>query len=112
MRRSRHLVLPLLGLALLASVPLLAAATESASAVGPPEVFDGRVVDAAGALPRASTAFFTLHVNRYTTDEELNGYLAILHDQGEDALRSALEKAEVGFIKIANSLGYPIAVAR
>ena len=85
---------------------------ESVPPTGAPERFEGRVVDSIGNLPRGSSAFFTLHVDRYTTDEELAGFLTILRDQGEHELRLALEKVEVGFVKIANSLGYPVAIAR
>ena len=61
---------------------------------------------------RRSTAFITLHVARYSTDEEVAGYLKLLHEQGENDLRLALEKVEVGWVKISNALGYPVSIAR
>lgn len=77
-----------------------------------PEVFTGSVVDAGGAIPRATSARFTLHIDEYSTDEEARELLRVLAEEGPRGLENAMRKIEKGWIRIGNSLGYPVSVAR
>ena len=93
--------------ALLALPPLAQSADEAM-----PEVFVGTVVDAGGAVPRATSARFTLHIDEYTTDAEASELLQVLAEHGPDGLEKALRKIEKGWIRIGSSLGYPVSVTR
>lgn len=55
---------------------------------------------------------FDFRITRYTTDEEVDGFAAILKEKGQDALRRALEKQDVGRVSPVTSVGNQIAVAR
>lgn len=77
------------------------------------EVFVGRVVNVGGAPTGMSTFDFTLQIDSYSTDEEVVNLAGILANQGPDALRKELWNMEAkGWVKIGNSLGYPVAVFR
>jgi hypothetical protein len=77
-----------------------------------PEQFTGRVVDAGGALPGATSAFFTINIDEYTTDEEAMGFVSLLAEGGQDALEKALWDLDKGWIRVGGSLGYPLAITR
>jgi hypothetical protein len=78
-----------------------------------PERFRGNVVDTKGALPLRTAEFFTLHVDEYSTDQELLKLVALLKEKGQDAVQDALQDMEEkGWIQIGNSLGYHAAVIR
>lgn len=78
-----------------------------------PETFTGRIVDAKGAVPRASTAPFTLHVDSYSDDQEVIHLLEVLQQGGQRAVLDAMQDMESkGWFKIGNSLGYQAAVIR
>jgi len=51
-------------------------------------------------------------IKEYSTDGQIQEYLAILEKGGVDALRRALEKLDVGQASPAGRVGVPIAVAR
>ena len=53
-----------------------------------------------------------IHIDRYSTDAEIQKLAGILKDKGPDALRDALWDLEAGYIRVGGGLGYPIAVAR
>ena len=86
---------------------LLATALPAAS-----EQFTGRIVDAGGAVPRASATFFRVQVKEYTSDEEVERLARVLIEEGPDDLRREMEKLDVGWIRIGDRLGYPISIAR
>lgn len=77
-----------------------------------PEQFSGRFVDAGGAIPGATATFVTIRINEYTSDEKVAGFVKLLADQGQDALEDALWDLDIGWIRIGNSLGYPLSIAR
>jgi hypothetical protein len=77
-----------------------------------PEQFTGRIVDAGGAIPGATSAFVTIRINEFTTDEEVAGFVKLLAEEGQDALEDALWDLDIGWIRIGGSLGYPLSIAR
>lgn len=92
------------GVAFSIAGPLAAQAT--------PEQFTGRIVDAGGAIPGRSATFVTIRINEYTSDEDLAGYVDLLAAEGQDALERELWNVDIGWIRIGNSLGYPLSIAR
>jgi len=77
------------------------------------ERFQGSLVNAGGAVPNRSSAPFTLHVDQYSTFEEVEKLLDVFLEGGRRALDNALlETDQKGWIRIGNSLGYHIAVVR
>ena len=91
-----------------AVLPVLA----QSSAPELPEVFSGTLVDAGGAVPRATSARFTLHIDEYTSDDEALALLEVLAKEGPKGLEDAMRDLDKGWIRIGSSLGYPISVAR
>ena len=55
---------------------------------------------------------FDFHLDKYTTDAEVQELAALLKEKGQDALRKALEKLTVGRINAVGRTGNDIAVAR
>jgi len=72
------------------------------------EQFSGTLVNLIGG----SSAPVVIHVDRYSSDEEVARLKGILASKGPDALREALWDLEAGYIRVGGGLGYPIAVAR
>lgn len=60
---------------------------------------------------RPTTLPVVIHIDRYSTDAEIQKLSGILARKGPEAFRSALWDLEKGYIRIGNGLGYPIAVA-
>jgi hypothetical protein len=87
----------------------LATAQDSA----PAEQYTGRIVDAAGAVPGASSTYFTLRIESYTPDEEVAELYKVGQEGGQQALLDALWNTKPrGWIKVGRSLGYDVAVIR
>jgi hypothetical protein len=76
------------------------------------ERFNGRVIDAAGAVPGFSATYFTVTIEKYNTDEEVQQFAKALVEKGQDGLLKAIEKHENGRVKIGNRLSYPLSVTR
>jgi len=89
---------------ILASSPLISEekAQESYSAVA---------MGTGGAVGGRSMQF-DFQINRYTTDEQVEGFAQILREKGPEALQRALENEDLGRINPAGRLGNQIAVAR
>lgn len=75
------------------------------------DFFSGVAIGTGGAVGGRSISF-NLRITRYTTDEEVDQYAALLKEKGQDALRRALEKPDLGRINPVTSTGNQIAVAR
>jgi hypothetical protein len=58
------------------------------------------------------TASFDFRITRYTTDQEVEELANILKTQGQDGLRRAMEKLDVGRINLVGKTGTQISVAR
>jgi hypothetical protein len=76
-----------------------------------PEAYSAVAMGTGGSVGGKSIQF-DFRINRYTTDEEVNKFAALLKEKGPDALRNALEKEEKGRLNPAGRLGNDIAVAR
>ncbi len=77
-----------------------------------PERIKGRVIDAGSSVPGPNSAFFTLHVDEYSTAADVQELAALLAKEGSNALLKKLRKMDHGYIRIGRSLGYPVAVIR
>jgi hypothetical protein len=76
-----------------------------------PEAYSAVAIGTGGPAGGKSISF-DFRITRYTTDEELNELATLLKEKGQDALRSALEKKDVGRVNPTGSVGNQIAVAR
>jgi hypothetical protein len=100
-----------LAVALVAST---AAFAQSAFSGDRGEQFSANLVDPNGHFGRrgASTAPILIHIDRYSSDTEVQQLSGVLAQKGPEALREALWNQEVGYIRVGGGLGYPIAAAR
>ena len=89
---------------------LAAAPAEAQNAVR--EHITATVAVPASAPGQPTTAPVHIYIYSYSTDQEVQSLARTLADKGPEALREALFDLEKGWIRIGNSLGYPIAVAR
>jgi hypothetical protein len=64
------------------------------------------------SLTGGGTSPILIHIDRFSTDAEVQKLSGILSSKGPDALRDALWDLEKGFLRVGDGLGYPIAVAR
>jgi hypothetical protein len=78
---------------------------------GPAEAYTGTAMGTGGSVG-GRTIGFDFRVTQYTTDEEVQKFAQLVKDQGTDALRSALEKEDIGRINVVGSTGNQIAIAR
>lgn len=76
------------------------------------ERITGTVVDPGGTTGRSTTVPFSIYIYDYSTDQEVERLAGVLAQKGSEALREELWDLEKGWIRIGNSLGYPVAVAR
>ncbi|MFP5289026.1 MAG: hypothetical protein ACLGI9_25030 [Thermoanaerobaculia bacterium] len=76
------------------------------------ERITGTVVDPGAVSGRSSTVPFSIYIYDYSTDQEVERLAGVLAQKGSEALRQELWDLERGWIRIGNSLGYPVAVAR
>ncbi len=76
-----------------------------------PEAYSAVAMGTGGSVG-GKTMQFDFRITKYTTNEELDKFAEILKEQGQDALRRALEKEDVGRINPAGRTGNQIAVAR
>lgn len=76
-----------------------------------PESYSGVAIGTGGRVGGRSIQF-DFRINRYTTDEEVQKFAALVKEKGTDALRRALEKENLGQINVTGRVGNDIAVAR
>jgi hypothetical protein len=65
-----------------------------------------------GGSTGGRSASFDFRITRYTTDQEIEELGNILKSQGQDGLRRAMEKLDVGRINLVGKTGTQISVAR
>ncbi|HEY7216600.1 MAG TPA: hypothetical protein VIC28_18410 [Thermoanaerobaculia bacterium] len=88
---------------------VLALALSAAAGAARADQFTTTLVNPGG---RPTTLPVVIHIDRYSTDAEVQKLSGILARKGPEAFRSALWDLEKGYIRIGNGgLGYPIAVA-
>lgn len=95
----------------LSTILLLALVSYPAGGAAP-DHFTGTIANPSGAPGRTTTAPVSIHIYSYSSDEEMQRLNDIFTSKGSQALREELFDLEKGWIRIGDSLGYPIAVAR
>ena len=75
------------------------------------EAYSAVIVGTGGRIG-GRTLNINIIIDQRTTDQQVQDYLVLLQEEGQDALRKKLEKVEVGRIAPAASTGTDIAVAR
>ena len=75
------------------------------------ESYTGVAIGSGGAVGGKSISF-DFRITGYTTDEQVQEYAKLLKAKGQDALRSVLEKQDMGRINPVGSTGNQIAIAR
>jgi hypothetical protein len=76
-----------------------------------PESYSAVAIGTGGAVGGRSIQF-DFHVDRYTSDEQIQQFAESLKANGPESLRRTLEKLDVGRIAVVGSVGNQIAVAR
>src|SRR5580765_1730588 len=95
-------------MAALAVAPLAAQSNMAA-----PEKFTAFAVNISNMTTGAATSPVDITINRWSTDAERDRLKGILHDKGQDALLSALQKLPVvGYVNTPGSLRYDLHFAR
>lgn len=70
--------------------------------------FVGTIVNMEGG----GTAPVVIHIDHYSSDQEVANLKGVLASKGPDGLRDALWDLEAGYIRVKGGLGYPVAAAR
>jgi hypothetical protein len=96
-----------------AALVITAAAPAAQSNMAKPERYTAFAVDISNTAPRATTTTVDITINRWSTDTERDQLLSVLHNKGQDALLSALQKLPVvGGVRTPGSLNYDLHFAR
>jgi hypothetical protein len=82
-----------------------------ATAKGLKEVYTGTVIDTNG-FRRTGTAFITITIDQYTTDDEARQLAEAYSSDRQDGLLKAMRKMKKGTVQIEGNLGYRIHAAR
>lgn len=100
--RSRQLALALAAAALLAgSFPAAAASPRITATIANP----------AGGAGRTGTVPISIYLYSYSEQADIDRLANILAQKGPEGLREAMWDLEKGWVRIGDSLGYPVAVA-
>jgi len=75
------------------------------------ESYAGVVVGTGGRIG-GQTLNLDIHIDKYTSDQEIQGYLILLLEAGQDELRKTLEKVSVGRIAAVGRTGTDLSIAR
>jgi len=106
--------LPALVLALAcapAAFALQHSASVASAAPGGAEIFRGGLVNTMSARGHGAKNF-ELRLDGYTTDDEMARLADLESRKGPQALSDELYKHRLGFIRVDQSLGYPVSIAR
>ena len=77
------------------------------------EIYTGTVISyGSGFNTRTVTSTFTLRINGQTSNERAQGFLNILQEDGQDALKKAINDNDLGRFSIGANVGVPINVVR
>jgi hypothetical protein len=96
----------------IACASMLALAIVLVAAAAPAQTGKEQFTATLASLQGGGTTPVVIHVDRYSTDAEVQKLAGILSNKGPEGLRDALWDLERGYIRIGGGLGYPIAVAR
>ena len=75
------------------------------------ESYAGVVVGPGGRIG-GQTLNLDIHIDKYTSDQEIQEYLVLLQEAGQDELRKTLEKVSVGRIAPVGRTGTDLSIAR
>jgi hypothetical protein len=67
---------------------------------------------ATGSSADGRTVTFNFRIKEYTSNEDVQKYVKMLKESGQDALQSALDKLDVGRIYPTESIGNQIAISK
>jgi hypothetical protein len=98
-------------LLLLLGITLLMPASYGQGEKPKPESYTAVAMGTGGSVGGQSMPF-DFRVTQWTTDEEVQKYMELLKESGQDALRRALEKEDRGQLSPVGRVGNQIAVAR
>jgi len=70
------------------------------------------VIVGTGGRIGGRTVNLDIHIDNYTSDQQIQAYLVQLQEEGQDALRKTLEKVTVGRIAPAAATGTDLSIAR
>lgn len=77
-----------------------------------PMEFSGRIVDTANQLPRKTTTFFTMKIEKLTPVEDIQSFAAILAKDGPDKLVEKIHDLDNGWVKVGSRLSYHLSITR
>lgn len=111
-----HLLLPVLCVMFLVPRPPATNAQSKSAGKGGKDVYSGNVIFFDGTFGPGvgrgnrgtNVDFFTLTVDSYTPDSEVQSMLSALQSGGQDGLMKALSKAKRGTIQIGSRLGIDV----
>jgi hypothetical protein len=89
-------------------IPVAVAAEEGKSKR---ESYAGVIVGTGGRIG-GQTLNLDIHIDKYTSDQEVQEYLVLLKESGQDELRKTLEKVSVGRIAPVGRTGTDLSIAR
>jgi hypothetical protein len=102
-----------LALAAVLTAGLSVAIPSAQSNMARPEKYTAFAVDISNTASGSNTSPVDITINRWSTDTERDQLLSVLHDKGQDALLSALQKLPVvGYLNTPGSLKYDLHFAR
>jgi hypothetical protein len=70
------------------------------------------VVVGTGGMVEGRTLNLNINIDQYTTDQQIQEFLTLLKEKGQDALRKELAKVKVGRIAPVATTGTDLSVAR
>jgi hypothetical protein len=77
------------------------------------ETYTGTVISyGSGFNTRTVSRTFTLNINGQTSNQRAQGFLNILQEDGQDALRQAIDDDDLGRFSVGANVGVPINVVR
>lgn len=77
---------------------------------GSGQMITATLADVGNQLPGTTTASVVIHIEDYSSPQEVDRLARLLAEKGPDAVREATLHLEKGWIRVGDSLGYPLAV--
>jgi hypothetical protein len=92
-------------------LPLAPAAAQTDESAALPERFTGTLMVVNTPVGRSGVERVSIVIERWTTDEERGGLFAALRDGGTDELVRAMQKMDIGYVQVGQSLGWRLRTA-
>jgi hypothetical protein len=97
-------------LLLIAAACLAATACASSGGGRGEAIITATLADVGNVIRGATAQPVVIHIERYSTPQEVSQLAQLLAEKGPDAVRERTWKLENGWIRVGDSLGYPLAV--